>query len=142
MTSLGRYVLIDKPIAVGTTGAWMKGPVISYDDMNAGSGGVERISVASVFGADKPAPSVPLRAGAQPTVAGKAPKQVAVMWFGKHRGRPMSEVQEMEPGYWRWCMSDVSGFRARAVSAGLEGEDLGMDEDDDEGDGDACTANR
>lgn len=112
MTNFAQYVLIDKPNAVGITGAWMKGVSISYSDLNRGVGTVEKIPMKELFDGRF---SKDCAGGAAPEV----PKAVAVMWFGKHKSRPMIEVMETDPGYWRWCVSEVSGFEKKARQAGL-----------------------
>lgn len=124
MTSLGRYHLIDRPTAVGVTGAWMKGPAISAADLKGSRGGIEHISSATFFGAKETAPS-PQRGSAAPPAAG------ATMWFGKHKGRLLVDLREEEPGYWKWACAEVSGFEAKVRKLGLLDEDAGMDEQDD-----------
>lgn len=126
MTSLARYVLIDKPIAVGITGAWMKGPAISYEDLNAGTGGIERIPAGTLFAAPSKqgaggsaTPSGPYAVRAATREPSVAAKTVAAMWFGKYRGRPMSEVQETDPRYFDWATQEVNGFEKAARQAGL-----------------------
>ncbi len=133
MTSLGRYHLIDKPTAVGVTGAWMKGPAISAADLKYGRGSIEHIvGLQATEGA-------PQRGSANPPA-----KAGATMWFGRHKGRLLVDLREEEPGYWSWALRECNGFEAKVRKLGLldqRGDPFDSDEFD-EGDGDACTVNR
>ena len=108
----------DRLTAVGPTGVWMQGPRISWDDLVEGSGQIQHLAPAELFKEGRsPEPAAqPKQSSAPPKAA--TPK-VALMMFGKHKGRPMSEVQEMDPGYWRWLLENVSGFEKKARAAGL-----------------------
>ena len=98
------------------TGAWTKGPQISSEDIRRGRGNVEHITSAEFFGIGKQTgktdPQHHAQAAAQPQVS-------PMMMFGKHRGKTFAEVRAGDPGYWRWAISEVAGFEAKARKAGL-----------------------
>ncbi len=96
---------------------WLQGPRISFDDVNHGSGRIERVTADEWFGRIGKNIGNPA-AGQSPKVA-QPPTVVHVMRFGKYRDRPMSEVQSMDPGYWAWLIREVDGFEAKARKAGL-----------------------
>lgn len=105
----------------------MQGPRITWDNLVEGSGPIQFIAPTELFNsaqartdpaAQTSSPARPAKISAESTPS-TPPKQVAIMTFGKYRNRQMSEVQEMDPGYWRWLIENVGGFKKKARAAGL-----------------------
>ncbi len=122
--------------AADRSGEWRKGPTISFDDMNKGTGNVQRISSAEFFGKQI---GKSTGKSSSPTAA----KSPTIMGFGKHRDRQMADVKARDPSYWSWCLRDVSGFAKRTEKAGLLNDESNEGPDDDhESNNDIWTVNR
>lgn len=89
--------------------AWFDGPRISFDDVNRGTGAMQRISVREVFGGGRVEESTAAKATGQ---------RPLVITFGQYRGRLAVDVREENPRYWKWLM-EQNWFRGKAAAAGL-----------------------
>ncbi len=99
------------------TGEWLKGPRISFENVNRGTGPMERVTADEWFGRTGKTTGNPA-AGQSPKVA-QPPTVAHVMRFGKYKGRLMADVQDEDPGYWSWAIRECNGFAAQAKKAGL-----------------------
>ena len=105
---------------------WFEGPRITSDDLKHGSGRIEKCSAREIFkgsgggaGDGGAARTEQRPTWRSQTSVKKAPPKIEVMLFGKHKGKPLSVIQDEDPGYFAWAVRDVSGFEARARKAGL-----------------------
>lgn len=93
-------------------GRWLAGPKITKDDLKTGSDEVELMTAEQWWQSARSAKS--------PQTVGLTSKpistlsKVKIMTFGKHRGKLMADVKEEDPGYWHWCLREISGFKEKA----------------------------
>lgn len=107
---------------------WLKGPMITTDDLLKGSATIERMDAAAWWrAAGQEVSKGQFYAGvnAQRTAAarGTAPaagkSKPAICFLTKHRGKPWAIVQDEDPSYFRWAVANVSGVRVVCERAGL-----------------------
>ena len=88
---------------------WKTGTRITKENLDKGTGPIEHITAAQVFGgSSKPGPTIrePL------TVA--APIKSPVIWFGKHKGKTVAQLKKEDPGYYDWACREIKGFKEKA----------------------------
>lgn len=108
--------LRDKRKPVSTE--WLKGPKITAENLKKGTGCVELL--------DRPE-WVKSPNGAKGAVSGgvaKSAQNPAVFAFGKFKGRLFCDILEENPGYLRWCCSEIDGFEAKLRKAGINPDEI------------------
>lgn len=105
---------------------WLKGPMITTDDLLNGSTTIERMDAAAWWRAAGQAvskgqiyASVNAARAATGGASSAAKPRPAICFLTKHRGKPWAIVQDEDPGYFRWAVANVSGVRAVCEKAGL-----------------------
>lgn len=120
---------------------WLKGPMITTDDLLKGSAVIERLDAAAWWRAAGQAVSkgqfyAGVNAARSATGAGGGARKAATKGkaqgpltipFGKYKNRLAIDVREEDPGYWRWMLNDVAWFAAKVRAAGLDDEDSSED---------------
>ncbi len=121
--------------AADRSGRWLQGPQITAEDLKRGSQTVERCTAKQWFqsaaaGVDQGAQPDGSRDSAGANSAGSGPARgrsnaqgIALMWFGKHKGRSMAVVQDEDPSYFRWALNEIGGFEAAVRKAELLDEE-------------------
>lgn len=123
MTDFSLYMrdIAKKP---SPSGDWLKGIKITFENMNEGTGPVERISAAEAMeigGGKGPKEEYrgwhPISKSNGP--AKKAAESAPLMGFGKHKERTMKWVRDNEPNYWEWCVENIPWFAGKVEKANL-----------------------
>lgn len=107
MTNFAQY-LKDLPKAQ-ISGAWRKGPRITFENLKEGTGPIEHTTGIIKEGYGHPAKNPAKMAESGPPIMG----------FGQYRNMTMTEVKTKYGRYWDWCIENVKGFDERAKKARL-----------------------
>ncbi len=121
MTDFSLYMedLAKKPSA---SGAWLRGPKITFDNLNHGTGPIEHISATEAMEAGGGPGPKPEYRGWNPKPALNITQKThgePVITFGKFKGKPMKWVRDNEPNYWEWALENVGFFAAQVEKANL-----------------------
>lgn len=106
-----------KPVSM----EWLKGPKITAENLKKGTGCIELMDRPewvkgpnSVNGA---------KTGSGGGMA-KSGQNAAVFSFGKYKSRLYVDILEENPGYLRWCCSEIDGFEAKLHKAGINLDEI------------------
>lgn len=85
---------------------WLEGGRITKENMDSGTGAMERCSPKEWFSSAKKREGVP-------GVKDWSSPQGKKMGFGKYKDKLVDEVYHTDRHYFRWCVENVNGFDGR-----------------------------